>query len=368
MANELSGTKYKALYDWIAKSIDSRKVAFGEKLPSENMLCQKFGISRQTVRNALAELEKAEYVSRFKGKGTFVKKKVTLGRADTVGVCLSFLENYIFPNVLHGIEEVLTEHGFGIDFGFGNNRVDQEAKFLRRMLDMNVSGLIVEGVKSAFPTPNEQYYKELQRANIPIVFVHNYYSNVKCPCVLMDDETLMAQLTELLIQAGHRRIAGVFKFDDLQGILRYTGFVKALMKAGLPVNEDLVAWYDSTNLESARVRTDCILEEFADVIVKKGVTAFACYNDLIASRMVEKLEARGVRVPEDVSLVGFDNSEIVQLKKFRLTTAHHPKDLLGETAAKKLLHLIHNPQEPQDKRTLYIMGSEIFMGDSIREI
>ena len=87
-----------------------------------------------------------------------------------------------------------------------------------------ISGLIVEGTKSALPNPYIRHYQNLIRQGIPVVFIHNYYNGLQTPCVLMDDIQASKKLTQLLLDAGHTKIAGIFKEDDLQGIRRFQGY------------------------------------------------------------------------------------------------------------------------------------------------
>jgi GntR family transcriptional regulator of arabinose operon len=315
----------------------------------------------------MAELTTEGYIERHKGKGTFVKKRTRLSREKSIGVILGFLDNYIFPNVLVGIERTLTKNGYGIDLGFGHNRVDNEAKFLRRIIESNVSGVIVEGVKSTFPNPNAHLYHKLLSEGVPVVLVHNYYSNVDCPAVVMDDKELTRQITQMVIDAGHRRIAGLFKFDDIQGPNRYSGFVQAMMENGVPVREEHIRWYDSTEMKESALRNRRLYEEFAED-VGKNCTAMVCYNDLVACAVITHLRESGCRVPEDISVAGFDDSDIMKQYNVSLTSVHHPKDKMGEMAAEVLLEYIRDPKKNVAEKVLRVIPAGITVRDSIRAI
>lgn len=90
------------------------------------------------------------------------------------------------------------------------------------MLGRNVSGLIIEGTRSSFPNPNLRLYKEIRRRNIPTLFIHNHYQNETFDSVEMSDARAGYELTRILIQNGHTRIGGIFKYDDWQGIRSVT--------------------------------------------------------------------------------------------------------------------------------------------------
>ena len=359
--------KYKALYNRIADQIDTRDIWIGEKLSSESELCAEYQISRQTVRNALEALERNGYITRVKGKGTFVKKEVVFNRTKTIGVCLSFMENYIFPEVLQGIEEVLAREGYGVDLRFGHNRVNNEKDFLQRVISLNLSGVIIEGIKSAFPNPNIKYYNELIRKKIPIIFVNNHYQNLDCNGIELDDNNLMYETTRLLIEAGHRKIGGLFKSDDHQGHQRYFGFVRALLDHDVEVDESHIYWYDTANLAASNLRNAVIFDNFARIIAE-NCTAVAFYNDLVAVQIIKRLRDLGKQVPEDISVIGFDHSDITKSIGLKIVSANHPKHKLGKKAAEMLVELINDPKKLSSGFTIYRYPTEIIPGNSIKQI
>ncbi len=359
--------KYDQLYNQIISEIKDGRYTLGQKLPSENMLCIKYKISRQTVRNALEKLEKEGFIERRKGKGSFVTFDCSAeipDRKKIIGVSLSFLDNYIFPSVLIGIEETLQKAGYGILLGLGHNRAQNEADFLRKALSENVSGIIMEGVKSSFPNPNEAYYQELKRQKIPVVFVNNYYSNVESPTIVVDDAALTQDITQLLIDHGHRKIAGVFKFDDIQGPRRYCGYAKALLDNDIDLCEDYIGWYDTTSSESSNQKLNEFLDQYS-ALVSNWCTAIVCYNDLIAGKITKRLRKLGKRVPEDISIVGFDNSDVMYSYDICLTSVHHPKEKMGALAAQTLLKYIDEKPPEAFRRTLIQMPSRVVSRASV---
>ncbi len=356
--------KYKTLYGDIAEQIDSCEMSVGDKLLTESQLCKKYEVSRQTVRMALGALENSGYITRIKGKGSFIKKDTSVKRVKTIGVCLSFLDSYIFPEVLQGIEAVLAREGYGIDLRNGHNKVGNEREFLLRALEMNLAGIIVEGIKSALPNPNEDIYRELKNKKVPIVFVHNHYQNVKCHAVELDDAGLMFEATEILIKARHRKIGGIFKFDDRQGQQRYLGFAKALLRNGLEVDESKMFWYDSVSLTSCDARNSKIFDDFASMAAD-CCTAVACYSDYIAVQVINRLKALGKRIPQDISVIGFDHSEVTKSVGMMLVSANHPKDEMGKSAAERLISLIKNPQALKDEAVIYHYPTTVIMEESV---
>lgn len=329
--------KYMFIKQWIIDQINSGVFQPGDALPSEYELCQQFSVSRQTARNALDMLVSQGIIQREQGRGTFVKSTLNRNRNNTVGVLLSYANEYLFPDLLCSIENVLTSHRFGIDLGITYNQYERERRFLERMLDANISGLLVEGTQSALPNPNIDLYQKLQNYGIPIVFLHNYYRDLPCPAFVTDDKNTFYNLTNLLIKNGHTKIGGMFKLDDLQGHLRYEGYVKAMLDAGLPVCEDQVWWF-STQSSKSSLRYQLI----SDMQTIKQCTAIVCYNDQMVNQIHHILIEHQIRVPEDISIVGCDNQLEKLGSSLPLTTAEYPKMELGTVAANFLMEQITN--------------------------
>ncbi len=364
LQNKKGAFKYVAIRTWILDNIENYVFKHGEKLPSENLLCKKFAISRQTVRNAFEDLEKSGIVRRVKGSGTYVAKSLKEKRTKTIGVLTSYINGYIFPSVLQGIEETFSSKGFGMDLGITYNKVEAERRFLERMMDANISGLLVEGSKTALPSPNIGLYKEFIRREIPLVFIHNFYPELlyKCPSILMDDKQCSKKITEYLIKKGHVDIAGFFKYDDIQGFRRYEGYLQALLEANIPINEEIIGWF-STSTQDALFNWNNypVLENI------NKCTAIVCYNDQMASKMYNYFYENGIKIPDDISMVGYDDAFDNPMTRLELTTVKHPKKELGRYAANVLMEMLEHgvnsvPAKP------YFMEAPVVVRRSVRDI
>ena len=305
---EQEGLKYQKLYNWAHTLITSGVIKNMDKFPSETSLQKKFGYSRQTVRTALRQLEEEGLITRVRGSGTYVSydSSGVNGERPQIGLLLSYYSDYLFPRVYDGIEASLTEKGYGIEVAVTKNRLNDEAIYLEGLLKGNVSGLIIEGSRSAFPNPNIRLYKEIKRRNIPTLFIHNHYENMPFDSVEMSDSRSAYELTRILIENGHRRIGGIFKYDDRQGIERYKGFVQCLSDYGVKFDDDCIRWYSTKDMEE-KLSKKGLLRMYRRT---KDCTAMMVYNDEVADYYMEFLEERGLHVPEDISLVSFDDAEL----------------------------------------------------------
>lgn len=329
----------------------------GERIPGENELAQKYQMSRQTVRQSLSLLEQKGLIERRQGSGTYVTQNLQRKKKTwNVGVIATYISEYIFPSILRGMENELSRSGFSPILSATKNRMDSERRILEEFLRKNVDGLIVEGTKSALPNPNIGLYEEFKKAGIPVVFFNSYYPVMHdCVYVVMDDKIGGYDTVEYLTKKGHRNIGGIFKSDDLQGVDRYAGYLKAITKQELPMQDEWIHWFHSEN------RSYLLADEADRMIASwKDCTAVVCYNDEIAVKLINALVAKGIRVPQDMAVISFDNSLFSEVSQVRITSLDHPKELLGAAAARKLLSMIGGRQEKS-----LVMDWQISVKDSV---
>ena len=334
--------KYMDIVLWTRRQMAEGVFLPGDKFLSETALQERFGVSRQTVRRALDDLTQAGQVVRLQGSGTYISgvnlssrqslKTPPPGTSMTVGIVSLYLDNYIFPGIIRGVESVFTSSGHNILVVSTQNELMGETRALQRMLDARPAGLIVEPTKSGLPCVNLDLYQEIQRRGMPLVFTDSRYAEVSAPCVALDDQAVGYQATEYLIQMGHRNIVGIFSHSNSAGQLRYLGHMKALAAHGLPLRDDLIHWYNQE--EMRQVLTG---ELFLNSL--SGCSAALCYNDHLATILMELLTERGYNIPRDLSVVSIDNTALAQMRD--ITSVVHPSERIGEAAAKLLLSMIY---------------------------
>lgn len=330
--------KYVRAKEYIKGCILNGELKPGEKIFSENDLSSKFAISRHTVRQAFGELVNEGWLHRVQGKGTFVSRSAGMQKEKSriIGVMTTYLDDYIFPSIIKGIDNVLSNQGYSMILSHTDNKIEREAACLSAIMEKNVDGFIIEPTKSALPNPNLGLYEELERKGIPYIFINGFYPGREASCVVEDDELGGYLAAMHLMELGHEKIGGIFKVDDIQGHGRYKGTVRAHRERGRNIPEDSVIWYTTED-------SDSIFGETGRKLLLKrleGCTGVVCYNDQVALRLIEIFKAESVRVPGDVSLVSFDDSELAVASETKLTTVAHPKAGLGEKAALGLLDLL----------------------------
>lgn len=355
-------TKYETVKEKIRDIISSGKYQPGDQLPTESALMAKYGVSRYTIRRAMGELESEHYIYRIQGGGMFVEDWQANHdqpvNQKVVGVITTHLADYIFPSIISGIDRTLSSHGYSILLGNTHNDHEQERLSLQRMLDSNVDGLILEPTQSARPNPNRDLYQQIERSHIPVMFIDAHYDNSPLPYIDIADRETERQLVTGLFDKGHQRILGVFKIDDLQGIGRLQGYMDAYTEhPEMTLLSDVIMYQSSDDVAH-------IFNKIAHHLQGKDrPTAIACYNDQLAIQVMDVVRSLGMKIPNDISIVGFDDYLLSAYVLPGLTTAVHPKNKMGMDAGNMILRLING-----EKVAPIIYHPEIIERDSVKDL
>jgi GntR family transcriptional regulator of arabinose operon len=220
--------KYEMLKSYIMETIKSEKLEHGQKIYTENELADKLNVSRHTVRKAIGALVNEGWLYRQQGKGTFVGNKIAEKDKKTkiIGVITTYMNDYIFPSIIRGIDSVLSEKGYNIVLLCTYNQHEKERNCLESIQHQDIEGLIVEPTKSALPNPNMDVYNDIVKSGIPLLFINGFNKDIKSSYVIEDDISAGYLATKHLIELGHKSICGIFKIDDIQGHNRFSGFHK----------------------------------------------------------------------------------------------------------------------------------------------
>lgn len=332
--------KYQILAQLLREELAMHSGVRNYRLPTERELCERYNMSRQTVRHALALLAQEGLIQRRQGSGAYATQQHSSASMQ-IAVITTFVDEYIFPTVLHDMEEVLQKHGYRIQVYVTRNQVGAEREILTNLIQNPVGGILVEGSKTALPNPNLDLYQLLHRMHIPIVFFQGYYSALPQISAVTDDNYAGGyHLANYLIQKGHSAIGGIFKSDDLQGTERYSGTMSAIRDAGLPLPDHRICWYDTAQrLKLVDEKNTVMLRTFLKDRLA-NVTAIICYNDEIAYYLIQVLRTLGRKIPEQVAVVSFDNSYYSQISPIPITSMGHRRHRMGTEAAKQLLLLL----------------------------
>lgn len=357
--------KYVIVKNQIKQWIEEGNYEPHEKLPTESELMKKFEVSRHTIRRAISELENEEFVYTIQGGGMYIantpeeRNQMPREPSKTIAVLTTHISEYIFPNIISGIEKELAANDYTLLLSSTQNNRELEKKNLANLLRNNLAGIIIEPTQSALASENIGFYKNIVATNIPCIMINCYLPEIALPSLVMDDVKGGQMGVEYLLDQGHERILGLFKTDDLQGINRMNGFTQAFQKnAGTSIGQ-FVAYSTNDTIDMIWTR----IQPFINLPEGQRPTAIFCYNDALASNVINILTTHGFSIPEDFSILGFDDATIASVLTPPLTTIRHPKEEMGKLAAQKIIELIE--QQPVES---HIYEPELIIRQSVQNL
>ncbi len=330
---------YHQLAQLLREQIEQGYIEYGEKLESEAEMMERYGIGRLTVRSALSQLVNLGYLKKLHGKGTFCCYMPAQPERKTIDVLLDMGDQYFVPYYLKSIARVLDESNYNMRVSDTKNSSHEISALLNRTLHNESSGVIFQPSHHTFDMPDElvDNFRRANEAHMPLVMIDSAYP-IKGASSLQLDEIEGGRIAAThLLSLGHVRAALVYMEGFQDSLLRREGFLEVYQRERQPKPLEYI--YQRGGFEP-------VLRD-----LQAGLfTAIFCYNDDMAVNFLRLLKEHGICVPDDVSLMGFDDSVLAPTTEPALTTISHPKQLLGEEAARVLIEFIDERRRPPYER------------------
>jgi alanine racemase len=270
--------------------------------------------------------------------------------AGLVGLVVPELDNPIFPAFAQTIESSLTQHGFTPVLCTQAPGGVPEDEYVEMLLDRQVSGIIFVSGLHADSTADQERYRKLITRPLPIVLVNGYAEGVEAPFISCDDRTAGELAVAHLAALGHRKIGLITGPERFYPVKRkIEGYRAAMARLGLTELISL-AWFSVEGGDAA-----------ANRLLEKGVTGFVCGSDLMALGAIRAARQRGLQVPEDVSIVGYDDSPLIAFTDPPLTTLRQPVRAMAVAAVRALVDEIKGHAAPHSE---YIFRPELVVRGS----
>jgi DNA-binding LacI/PurR family transcriptional regulator len=257
-----------------------------------------------------------------------------------IGLLVPSLENPIFPALAQAMEERATEAGFASILCNTTAAAFREVDYVHMLLDRGADGMIFINCEMTNLSGEHDHYARLVEEGARIVFVNGALNTLSVPSVAVDERSAGELATQHLIDLGHQRIGYVAGPDHyLPTQQKASGRERALRSAGL-APDGLVAHTEDFTIDEGRKGLRELLES------DSPPTGVICSSDLMAIGVLQEAAARGLRVPGDLSVVGFDGIEAAAWTSPPLTTVEQPIEEIAETAVNALRSLIADPEKP----------------------
>jgi DNA-binding LacI/PurR family transcriptional regulator len=302
-------------------------------------IAKQAGVAHTTVSRALhsSPLISAETTARIRKiaaelgyNPSVAARSLRTNRTQALGVIVSHIADPFFSEILQGIDDVAQQSGYSLFIAAAQDDPAREKTIVQTMREHRVDGVIL--CSTSF-TPEQS--QQLLSYNIPIVAINNQASEDYRFSIYHDDMDGGRQISRYLINLGHRRIA--YLGDSLSGRTtqeRLSGFKHEMESAGLPIQPEYIHHGKGSSAENGLAGLAYFLS------LHERPTALICYNDMLAVGVLKGLHQAGLRIPEEISVTGFDNILYSEYTQPPLTTIDQPKRFLGAEAARLLLELL----------------------------
>jgi DNA-binding LacI/PurR family transcriptional regulator len=281
-----------------------------------------------------------EVARQLKYRPNQLARSLVSQQSKTIGLILTNIQNPILTRAAEAIQHVLLGHRYATLFATSNHSIEQEKHAIETFLDRQVDGMLI------YPTNHGElgHIAEVLERGTPVVLLSGG-RNPALDAVCVDSRLGAQRATEHLIKLGHRRIAIIDNAPALGNFEKQQGYADALEAAGIPFDRELAIDARRTGPGQGYAAASMLLS------MPNPPTAMLAANDLLAIGAIHRCDEQGIRVPEDISIIGFDNIELAEHSRPPLTTVSYDAEGLSQRAVHHLMRLIEagsdSPVAPQ---------------------
>lgn len=295
-------------------------------------------VSRALRQSHLVNVDTAEKIRRIAEETGYrpsaVARSLVTSQTMMVGVVVTTIADPFVAEVFAGIEDEANAHNYSVFLANSNAEPEREIRVVHAFEERRVDGIVVTASRVG-----ALYARMLSQMNIPIVLVNNQHPSEFVHSVMIDNFDASRQAIRHLIGLGHVRIAYIGdRFGHESDTERFSGYRAALDEADIPFQPELVVHGDGKAEGGVQAMAKLLALE------EGRPTAVFCYNDMTALGALKSIRENGLRVPDDLSLVGFDDLALTQYFDPPLTTVRQPKYEMGRLAMQTLLKVLAVPE------------------------
>jgi DNA-binding LacI/PurR family transcriptional regulator len=290
-------------------------------------------VSRALQNSPLVNAKTAEKIRKIATESGYRASAVARGlvtrRTRTIGLVVTTVADPFTCEVVSGIEQSANDYGYCVFLADSNADPDREKKIVQSFAEQRVDGIIVTSSRVG-----ALYLPLLEEMMVPIILVNDQHPGAFVHSVMICNQEGTRAMTEHLIELGHRRIAFIGdQFGYQSDTERFAGYREALDAARIPFFPELVVRGDGK--PEAAMRAMGML-----LALRNPPTAVCCYNDMTALGAMRSIRMHGLRVPEDISVAGFDDLFVASYTEPPLTTVRQPMRRMGQLAMENLIKLM----------------------------
>ncbi len=325
-------------------------------MPNIKMIARKAGVSISTVSRVMngskpvsPDLQKRVYdaVKQMDYKPNSIARSLILNKTNLIGVVVPDVSNSFHAQLLSGIEEFAAQADYGVIICNIYRNLNKPQKYFDLMLERHVDGIILLHDISL-----EELSAFQKISSTPLVFASVPVEGTNLPFVGIDEVEAAYDAVCHLISKGHRDIGLFYGECYALGMLRKEGYIKALKENDIPVREEVLIQRPSS-IEHGYHAMEQMLE------LDSYPSAVFCVSDEMAVGALDCALDKGLNVPGDISLMGFDDIDLGQVVRPKLTTIHQPINEIGKEAARLLIDIIEKKGKTTIKSEIIDLAAEI---------
>ena len=329
-------------------------------------IARSLNISVSTVSRALSgapEINKGtrkvvlEVAKNMSYEPNQVAQNLRKNKTNTLGIVIPDLITHFFSANISGIQEVAAGKGFNVMICQSNESYEKEVKNIHTLVASRVDGLLISLSRE---TCDYEHLKALHIRNIPLVFFDRVCEEIEASKITVDDHDGAFKATEHLLKVGCRRIAHLSGPETLSiSKSRLRGYLDALKHYNIQPEQELIrhsSLSDRNIIEQVKALLD----------LPQPPDAIFAINDFVAIQAMLLIKEKGLKIPEDIALVGFNNEPVTPLIQPSLTSVAQPAYQIGQIAARHILDQINKPQDFLPQRI--VLKTDLILRDSSRRV
>jgi len=293
-------------------------------------LTDSYQIGDETKRRVLAYAKEHHYIPNR------MARSLREGKSRSIGVVVCSIDNNFAAQMLDGIDQYCSEHGYQLIIMQSKELFMQEKACVNLLYAGGIDGLLIS---PTYQTTDFEYLINLQRSGLPIVLFDRLSNQIETHKVAADNFRGAYTATKHLIKNGFTKIAHINSNSTLSiATERFEGYKQALADFNLPLNQDLIRFCDTTTLSNLTKNLEIALTELMSLNQKPEAIFTA--TDQLSTKCLAILNKLGYQIPNNIALIGFSNTDLADVLNPPLSTIHQPAFEIGNLAAKQLLSLI----------------------------
>ena len=275
-------------------------------------------------------------------------------KTRTIGVIIPEIVHYFFSKVIQGIEKVALERGYNVIIGLSNESFDKEVINMETLANGSIDGFILSVATETMLQKDYHHFMETINQGMPIVMFDRVIEEIPCDKVVIDDFEGAKNAVERLLQSGSKKIALITTEDYISvGYLRTKGYLEALANNGIDSDPNLMMRIDGQLESEEELRK---VEQEIETLLQSNnsIDAIFTVNELYAVLVIKVAKKLGLRIPEDLQVIGFTDGVLSRHATPALTTVSQHAQQMGEVSARLLIDRLEHKEDDENYETVLI--------------